>query len=275
MYKRQECDKAKEGADGATNAELLVHGAVTCCKSKALDQSVCKVDKCIFGMSKCMILHNDFSPVEDKLTDPKAMEVDENGKSKGDCGTAILNKVEGALCCTAGMKQMSTCVPSEVGDMASCKDTWNNAFEPNFYDKAEAIKSAYAAGGYCVAPPSASPSSGTQSQPVSNTVTASSLGTTAKISSLLPCANAADYDGRSKFEGEQTCDDIVPFVLPATAADCSADIGGTTKAAMLLYSHGKCCKAGSRPNGVCGAVSQPTTTPCLSKAEGEFLPQAK
>ena len=152
-----ECDKAKEGADGATNAELLVHGAVTCCKSKALDQSVCKVDKCIFGMSKCMILHNDFSAVEDKLTDPKALEVDENDESYGSCPKAILNKVEGALCCTAGMKQMSTCVPSEVGDMASCKDTWKKAFEADFYDKAEAIVNAFKSGGYCTASTTAQP----------------------------------------------------------------------------------------------------------------------
>ena len=147
-----QCNKPKAGMQGGTTqGQMLMQGALMCCKSKVADQSVCKVDKCLFGPSKCLGLHNDFAAIEEKLTDPKAMEKDEDGEVSGSCAKAILNNVEGALCCTAGMKQLSTCVPSEVGDITSCKDTWNNAIEPDFSDKFDAITKAFTPGGYCTA----------------------------------------------------------------------------------------------------------------------------
>ena len=259
-----QCDKAKAGLDGGTTqGQMLMMGALMCCKSKAADESVCKVDKCVFGPSKCLSLHNDFAAVEEKLTDPKAMEVDEDGELYGSCPKAILNSVEGTLCCTAGMEQMSTCVSSEVGDITSCKDTWNSAFESDFYDKAEAIKNAFVAGGYCTVA-----SKVNRSPPLTSTgPVTSSKGT--------PCQDASDYNGLSKMDDGQTCNDVVKHFFPATAAECSAKVGdtSTTKAQMMAYLHGKCCKPGSQPNGVCGFISK--TTPCESKAEGEFLPQVK
>ena len=108
-------------------------------------------DNCISGFSNCFISHNDFSSAENKLTNPKAMDKDENGNLYGNCATAILNRVEGELCCTAGMKQLAACVPKEVGDYTLCKNSWNTAYESNFYDKAQAIITAFKAdiGGYC------------------------------------------------------------------------------------------------------------------------------
>ena len=90
----------------------------------------------------------------------------------------------------------------------------------------------------------------------------------------LPCANAADFNGSDKFDELGTCKSMV-HVVPDTAAECSEKIGDTptTKAQMTAYLHSKCCKPGSQPNGVCDSISK--ATPCQSKAEGEFLPQAK
>jgi len=182
------CDKPKVGTDGGTSpARMLMAGALMCCKSKAADQSVCKVDKCVFGMSKCLGLHNDFAANEEKLTDPKAMDVDENGERHGNCAKAILNGVEGALCCTAGMKQITMCVYKEVGDIDSCKDSWNTAFEPDFYDRADAITKSFKPGGYCTAfLTSSSPATASSSTPLTGiTTTASSPITT-------PCQSKAE-----------------------------------------------------------------------------------
>ena len=68
----------------------------------------------------------------------------------GNCGTAISNRVEGALCCTAGMKQMATCIRQGVGDFKKCKHAWNAIFKShvNAY-LAEAVMGAFKPGGYC------------------------------------------------------------------------------------------------------------------------------
>ena len=155
-----QCDKPKSGMmmnNETTAAQLLMMGATMCCKSKEIDETVCKVDACVSGVSKCLSMHNDFDAVSERLTDPRAMDTDEDGNLFGSCATAIANGVEGALCCTAGMKQMTTCVSTAVGDYTLCKDSWNNAFEPNFFDTAEAIMAAFKPGGYCLSPAAAVP----------------------------------------------------------------------------------------------------------------------
>ena len=146
-----QCDKAKEGADGTTNAELLVHGALMCCKSKEPDQSFCKRDKCVSGMMKCMhTLGDKMEAIEEKLTNPKAMERDDDGQMRGSCPIAIKNRVEGALCCGAEMKNMAACVQREVGDYKECEDSWNKAFESaDFFDTATAVMESFDTGGYC------------------------------------------------------------------------------------------------------------------------------
>ena len=175
-----QCDKAMAGTGGeTTHAQILMYGALMCCKSKVADQSVCKVDKCVLGMSKCLGLHNDFAAIEEKLTDPKAMEKDEKGESYGSCAKAILNSVEGALCCTAGMKQITMCAHKEVGDIDSCKDSWNTAFEADFHDKADAITKSFQPGGYCTAfLTSSSPATSTKTKPLAATATTVSPLTT-------------------------------------------------------------------------------------------------
>merc|ERR1719201_3246468 len=63
---------------------MLAIGASKCCKSKEPDQTVCKADKCIFGLQKCLSLHDDFTAAEKNFTDPKAMEVVSKGLKKGE-----------------------------------------------------------------------------------------------------------------------------------------------------------------------------------------------
>ena len=179
-----QCDKAMTGTGGGiTQGQMLTHGAYMCCKSKAADQSVCKVDKCVFGMTKCLSSHYvEFAAIEEKLTDPKAMEKDADGEVSGSCAKAIMNSVEGALCCTAGMEQMSTCLASEVGDMTSCKDAWNTAFESDFSDKVEAIVNSVKPGGYCTAfLTSSSPATSTKTKPLATTATTASPLTTGTV----------------------------------------------------------------------------------------------
>ena len=151
VNKPSQCHKPMPGMDGKTTpAHILAMGAAMCCKSKAVDESVCKADKCVSGAALCLALHNDFGDAEKKLTHPKAMQMNDDGNPAGDCAVAIMNRVEGKLCCTAGMRQMAACVPREVGDYMLCKDSWNKAFEPNYFDKAEAVMAAFQPGGYCI-----------------------------------------------------------------------------------------------------------------------------
>ena len=147
-----ECDKPKntDTEEHSSPADFLAHGALVCCKSQEVDQSVCKVDKCVSGMMKCMHSHGPkFEAIENQLTDPKAMDTNDDGELEGSCPTAIMNRVEGALCCTDEMEQMIACVSSEVGDYTVCKDTWKKAFEPDFFVKAAAVINSYKPGGYC------------------------------------------------------------------------------------------------------------------------------
>jgi hypothetical protein len=119
-----------------------------------MDQTVCKMDKCEFGMYKCSLQHNDFGDINDKLTDPKAMERDtETGESYPSCIEAIKNHVDqGKACCTVGMKAMGTCIPKEVGDVKLCKDKWikMEAFkDENFPDQVNTVIGAFQKGGFC------------------------------------------------------------------------------------------------------------------------------
>ena len=91
------CDKPKyPGEEGSTPAHFLASGALMCCKSKEVDQTVCKSGKCVVGMMKCMDTHGGkIGAVEKKLTNPKAMERGDDGEMRGSCPTAIQNRVEG------------------------------------------------------------------------------------------------------------------------------------------------------------------------------------
>ena len=117
-----------------------------------MDQTVCKMDKCEFGMYKCSLQHTDFGDINDKLTDPKAMEKDtETGESYPSCIEAIKNHVDqGKACCTVGMKAMGTCIPKEVGDHKVCKDKWIKAFNSETLpDQVNTILGAFQKGGFC------------------------------------------------------------------------------------------------------------------------------
>ena len=80
VHDPSECDKPKpEMDDGTTPAHILTMGAAMCCKSKEVDQTVCTVDKCVAGMTKCLYAHKDFAAAEAKLTDPLAMDTHDDG----------------------------------------------------------------------------------------------------------------------------------------------------------------------------------------------------
>ena len=145
------CDKPKYPGENSTAVDFLVSGALMCCKSKEVDQTVCKSDKCVFGMMKCMATHGDkLEIIEKKLTNPKAMQTDDDGEMSGSCPTAIKNRVEGALCCTAEMNNTVACVRREVGDYKVCEDSWNKAFDDlDFFDTAKAVMESFTTGGYC------------------------------------------------------------------------------------------------------------------------------
>ena len=108
-----------------------------------------KEDKCFTGFLNCFLRYDDFETAEIQLTNPQAMDEDENGNLQGSCATAIWNRVEGELCCTTGMQQLAVCVPREVGDYTVCKNSWNAVYGSNFYDKAAAIMVAFDNDGYC------------------------------------------------------------------------------------------------------------------------------
>ena len=77
------------------------------------------------------------------------------------------------------------------------------------------------------------------------------------------------------FDDQQTCHNVVSF-LPSSAAECNKKIlagSDLTGAKMIEYIYPRCCKQGSKPNGLCGMKLQ-TATPCKSKAAGEFMPAA-
>ena len=243
-----ECDKPKPEFGGNTPQNFLAFGAAVCCKSKTLDEAVCRVNQCVWSMSLCLALHQeDFKDAEKKITNPKGMERNDEGQLEGDCALAILNGVEGEVCCTAGMKELPACVVSKVLDFNSCKNSWNDAFGPSFFDKAEAVAKAVQAGGYCV-PESASPST--------------------------PCEDPSHFDAQKTIFDGTTCAEAASIYLPSTAAKCNEKPDGiTTMANMTKILYANCCKPGSKPNPICGLRSS-TATPCESKVEGEFLPEA-
>ena len=91
----------------------------------------------------------------------------------------------------------------------------------------------------------------------------------------IPCHEPNDFLGEVALEHGGTCQDVSAMIVPSSAAECiSKPDGSTTKADMLKYLYGNCCRQGSKPNGICG-FELSTATPCRSKADGEFLPDAK
>ena len=92
---------------------------------------------------------------------------------------------------------------------------------------------------------------------------------------VLPCENASDFYGDIEFGGGQTCRDVSALALPLTANECEEEfsVSGQTKGEVLKHTYARCCRLGSEPNGMCGFKSLVTSTPCESKAEGEFLPK--
>lgn len=145
-----ECNTPKEDFGGTTLTNFLAQGAAICCNSKRVDQAVCQVDQCTSGMLFCFASHaDDLEDSAKKITNPNAIETNEQGNPQGDCGLALLFDVEGEVCCSA-MKQLTTCISREVGDYTRCKETWNSMFDPNFFYKTFAAVRAFEAGGYCV-----------------------------------------------------------------------------------------------------------------------------
>ena len=107
-----------------------------------MDQTVCKVDKCKFGLYKCSTQHYDFGDIHDKLM--------VSGKPYPGCIGAIKNRVDqGKACCTVGMKALGTCIPKEVGDHKVCKDKWIKAGQDEVYDEVNIIIEAFQKGGFC------------------------------------------------------------------------------------------------------------------------------
>ena len=243
-----ECDKPMPQFGDATPVQMLAHGAVVCCKSKKVDRAVCQVDQCISAMSLCFALHGDFDALSGKITNPKGMQRNDEGQLEGDCALAILNGVEGEVCCNGGMKELSECVDREVGDYSVCNVIWSLAFEPTFFKKAVAIDKAFQPGGYCL----------------------SKLVTTTQIQT--PCENPSDFDAQKMAVGGITCAEGSSLYLPSSNAECNEEPDGIiTKADMTKILYAKCCKLGSKPNPICGLQSS-TATPCESKIDGEFLP---
>ena len=265
------CDKPNWKIDTQNSrGQLLLLGAEKCCKSKDVDQTICQFDKCLTGMVKCLGKHYDFVRKAKDITDPKGMQANDEGQYEGDCSLAILNRVEGELCCTPGMKELPACVKREVGDYTLCKDSWNTFYEPTFFQKAVAVEKAFKTGGYCT---------GFDTTTVRTTTPIPTSSTTTPIPRALPCENPSNYISENTIDGFQKCDSAISFLLPSTVAECITkpgevmNPGNMIKAAMMKHVFIKCCKPGSKPNTRCGFHAN-TVTPCASKAEGEFLPAA-
>ena len=253
-----DCDKPKhpDTDDHSTPAHFITYGAVKCCKSQKVDQAVCKIDKCVSEVMKCFESHaHDIEASEKKLTNPKAMDKNDEGEMEGSCLTAISNGVEGALCCTAAMEKMTTCISERVGDYKMCKESWNKAFGADHFDKAEAVMNSFKSGGYCA----------------SNVSNATMVAGTP-----LPCAQASDFNGNNPLGDDYTCQDLSAFVMPSSAKECNDHLGDgpETKGEVLKHMYAMCCEPGSKPNQICGFELN-TITPCASKADGEFLPKAR
>ena len=91
----------------------------------------------------------------------------------------------------------------------------------------------------------------------------------------LPC-DQADFEG-SKYiiynHHLGTCRVATVQMVPSSPTECFAKPeAGKPNAVTLASLYGICCKAGSKPNGICGLKNKNTATPCKSKAAGEFLP---
>lgn len=146
MNNHTKCDEPDSRFSGDTLANFLAASAEVCCKSREVDQTVCKVGKCVTGIVRCFAAHYHFGPAEKKITDPKAKT--KNGR--GSCALAIMNRVEGDLCCTSQMKQLATCVPKEAGDYRLCNDEWTTHLGPLRSNFTEAILGSFdKTGGYC------------------------------------------------------------------------------------------------------------------------------
>ena len=97
------------------------------------------------------------------------------------------------------------------------------------------------------------------------------------VNAVIPCDDQSDFDGDAGLGEGDTCGVMANLLLPSTAADCNSmpvSKGLYTKADMLRWMYARCCKQGSKPNGVCGFNTRSTATPCKSKVNREFLPDA-
>ena len=75
-----------------------------------------------------------------------------------------------------------------------------------------------------------------------------------------PCDDPSDFNGDTEVDGGHTCTQMSAFIIPSSAGECRAKIDeSTSKADALKYLYAKCCKPGSKPNGVCGFK---VTSPC-------------
>ena len=89
---------------------------------------------------------------------------------------------------------------------------------------------------------------------------------------IYPCDNSSDFVGTNKVYTGRPCQYYVnnwKTYIPSSRKECASP-----KKQNLVGLYGRCCKPGSKPNGICG-FERRITTPCKSKAHGEFLPEAK
>ena len=89
-----------------------------------------------------------------------------------------------------------------------------------------------------------------------------SLVFTPLLLTFIPCDQESDFQGTRKFTGTVKCNDVfsanswyINRYYPASAKDCNTrppHDGADTKARFVEISYSRCCKPGSKPNGVCG-----------------------
>jgi hypothetical protein len=147
-----QCAANDEGEDGGLDRAL--HGAMKCCSGGVDDMATACGDKaaCFKTFYQCLLTDGQSSAItaaEAKLVtdNVKAALEQENGVTKGDCGTALANKIAGEICCTP-FEKFAKC----VGDFKSCPDL---AGPPTNIVPAvvDSVIDAFKAGGYCVSKP--------------------------------------------------------------------------------------------------------------------------
>ena len=150
------CDKPMSGLEFKQSARLiLTFAAFQCCKSKQVDQTVCKADKCVYGLLKCAEhreLNAEVQKASKELTNAKAMKKDRNGKLIGDCSVALKNRVEGQICCPV-LAKVAACITNQAGTTEKCKSSWDKNFPPTLSNLYTIIVGAFETGGYCSSAP--------------------------------------------------------------------------------------------------------------------------